>query len=1594
MNNILKLYIDDQKNPGNYLEVGLYDDEPIKVVDSIKSVKDISKIFNTFSRDFKIPASPENNILFKHYSNSSISNGFDGRIKTKALIQVGGVDYKEGYLKLVDVSRKNGVASSYKLIFQGSIISLKDTLSDDKIKDLDFSVFNEDEFLTNDAQTVAAIRTGLFVGGVAENDVDGNALYPDVIRAPIFTTGKVVAIPFGDYSAAATVSAANTDDFSLVNFTGLGNSNVSVPKEDATTSDEVNGITNFKASPVNAYKFQPSVKVGRLLRMIDDKYSLGLQDRFIHKEEIDQLYLLFNGERTESDIENDSSAFNSNVSSNSSLTQGNNSVTYSTEVGAANQILTSSSGAITEWTPTPTAANYNEYESFIQNQGRLFIASNTSDAKISITIRQYYYKYGSQKTVISSKTHTDITEGSTLIGGAPWESTLTKTYYVTNMIGLPVHVEVEISASKPLAGDLEVVFRNRIYEFEYSEYGASPYYYNDSVSATFTPASTTYLDLKSLSPDMKVIDLLTGIFKLFNLTAEIGGEDVIVDTLYDYYDAGNTYDITNSVDTTSSSVANGFNYKNVLMNFEENEDVLSKNYVGNTANIEFGDIRVDRESITGGLEQVNDGTDYTIKAPFNRMMFENLALSFKEGGVTNSGVFSSPGLPTDMVIGNQIDDKLESVKTKPVLFYGKQVDQTAVYSNATNILNPTNILEVSGRDYGGTPELVVNGSFDENKYWDTEQTWTISGGTANAGGATWGGLIQTGILTSGVTYLVTFDVNSISGDSLSIKFGTTNIGEISSIGTHEATVVANGADLAVVAWNGAGGLVAELDNISVRVATNLVGNGNMSSVAAPWNYGSWSYIPSPTTDGNIATLTVSGGDYPGVFPRIEQTITTFDVAKTYTMTALVDSNGAPFQIRVVDSTTFVEIAQVTSTTIGYEILSFEFTPTNTSCLVQLVVQGLAGQVAYVDYIEIEEITTGYIEYGNTAGIYGKNAGGNGVLGRGLILTTSTSTTSSNANGLTTITEFAGGSANKTKWWNPSGIMASRRRRNGDYISNAKTFHSISFNNDAYDEFEFANNLPPQEWISGLYQSGYENYILSAYAENARLTKYKVMFSENLISKYKLNDIFIVGTNEYNINSINIDLLTGEGDIELVNKITTGAVLLGSTSGAPSVPSEIDLTDTAPTTTSYEIESSKSVSDGGGVVSYQFNKDGVDYGTWTTNKVVTINGATTGDTSVWKVRARNEDLAESIDSGNFTFGTICSSPTLTVGLLTVSTISFTIPVITGAGRYTIEYKTTAGSTWTLFNNSASSGSNTITGLSPTESYDIRVSAVNVNNLDSAYGTLTASTTVDTVAPSVPASITLISSTTTAYTIESAVSTDNNASAVEYLFYQDGVQFGTWQSSRQIVESGLNPGESAVWKVKARDTDLNESAFSSDFTFGTITYAPALTLGKFTSNKMTIRIGEVVGAASYTLQYKLSSDSIWTVFGSGLAFGSHEITGLLSSTSYDSRALAENVNGVQSAYSTTLVTTTADSDRNAFQMELNAYIDDATACSSTGVTQTFWHTGSGLYPVEADVVFTENAAGFEFNGLGFWYSTDGFVSIEINAIGVVTSVMLCL
>jgi hypothetical protein len=86
-----------------------------------------------------------------------------------------------------------------------------------------------------------------------------------------------------------------------------------------------------------------------------------------------------------------------------------------------------------------------------------------------------------------------------------------------------------------------------------------------------------------------------------------------------------------------------------------------------------------------------------------------------------------------------------------------------------------------------------------------------------------------------------------------------------------------------------------------------------------------------------------------------------------------------------------------------------------------------------------------------------------------------------------------------------------------------------------DEYTLGTGSSAQQNQSNdLFTKYYRNYVANLFARNSRKTNVSAYLPLNIILKYRLNDIFIIGTTEYRINSIKTNLLTNKSDLELYN----------------------------------------------------------------------------------------------------------------------------------------------------------------------------------------------------------------------------------------------------------------------------------------------------------------------------------------------------------------------------------------------------------------------------------------------------------------------------
>ena len=154
------------------------------------------------------------------------------------------------------------------------------------------------------------------------------------------------------------------------------------------------------------------------------------------------------------------------------------------------------------------------------------------------------------------------------------------------------------------------------------------------------------------TPDIKIIDFLTGLFKMFNLVAYTKEDgSIYVNTLDAFYATSTTYDITKYIDVNTSAVDVALPYRQMNFTYEGLKTFLAAQW----EQLNVAQWGAEKYNAEGGL----DGKIYSVVAPFEHMQFERLLDIDDSTGATQ----------TTIQWGFCVNDNQQSYIGKPILFY-------------------------------------------------------------------------------------------------------------------------------------------------------------------------------------------------------------------------------------------------------------------------------------------------------------------------------------------------------------------------------------------------------------------------------------------------------------------------------------------------------------------------------------------------------------------------------------------------------------------------------------------------------------------------------------------------------------------------------------------------------------------------------------------------------------------------------------------------------------------------------------------------------------------------------------------------------------
>lgn len=527
--------------------VDLFKDESISVTESIKNAKDVAKVFTTFTKQFTLPASKNNNKIFQHYY---VANNFDARIKKNARIEINGGTFRRGKIKLDGVDMRNNSPYAYKVTFYGSVVELKDLLGEDKLPSL----------------------TAL--------DIDK------------------------DYSAAAVKAAltspANSDGTIIPLITHTQRLYYDSARDSEQSGNLYYGAVN---QGVKFDQLKYAIRVDKILEAIESQYpqiDFASSSFFSASQNTDvtKLYMWCHRKKGGVDL--------------------NTNPIYS-EVDGFNPSENVSSTVLKVKSPDDHIVFVEEA---VTQMNQLFFTTTTLNVTAIYDVI-IYRNTGSGFEIFQEQPDN--------IGG------------------------VEIQVIDTFIDGVEYYAAIRTYEepitFTGFEWSATYSGGEDSfLEGSKTFAQSYFFNIAENLPEMKIIDFLSSLFKMFNLVAYIDNkDDVYVEPLDTFYGT-NQRDITKYIDISKSQVNVALPYKEIFFKYKDTGSILAEQHLQEISQVEWGGVEyTDTGNLSGGV--------YKVEPDFHHAKYEKL--------IDLGNSIDDTGIQ----VGYFVEDNEESYLGSPLLMY-------------------------------------------------------------------------------------------------------------------------------------------------------------------------------------------------------------------------------------------------------------------------------------------------------------------------------------------------------------------------------------------------------------------------------------------------------------------------------------------------------------------------------------------------------------------------------------------------------------------------------------------------------------------------------------------------------------------------------------------------------------------------------------------------------------------------------------------------------------------------------------------------------------------------------------------------------------
>ena len=396
-----------------------------------------------------------------------------------------------------------------------------------------------------------------------------------------------------------TYNQTNIENFFTANLSTL----ISTYGSDDIIVPNIHHSKNMRYSTSNGYKdsitdtglvytdLKPAIRLRAIIEAIERTYSEISFEGFFNTFDFSNFYMWMH--KNEGYVTNAVEGGGVNISVNRFRNQDDEDPKY-----------TYTSGTIGDVRTLYLLPYYNA--DGVRNRYNVTLSITTSTAE-NYTVR---IKNGATGNLITSREFTNqsgtvnIEEGfrntSGVFGSSP-----------NNLDLLDLIIEIESENTITMTHTLSV-------EYERKPQGSGAYV--TQWTANYTPTNQDVQNTFEISrqmPEMKVMDFLSGLFKMFNLLVYKDGDNIKVELAKVYYQNEDAYDITKYVDMEKATVDRLFQFREMDFKFKSKESFL----------VQFSD---EIQTVPFAEEDYPpnntpfDGGTYTVELPFEKMMYERL----------------------------------------------------------------------------------------------------------------------------------------------------------------------------------------------------------------------------------------------------------------------------------------------------------------------------------------------------------------------------------------------------------------------------------------------------------------------------------------------------------------------------------------------------------------------------------------------------------------------------------------------------------------------------------------------------------------------------------------------------------------------------------------------------------------------------------------------------------------------------------------------------------------------------------------------------------------------------------------------------------